>query len=340
MDARRVQAWIAVVAGLALTGVLLVAGSAMAETPPDATVSQDVGAAAAWSSGWVFVPPGTSQTFTHNLGGNPGNYGVDLMFWDNDWGYNRAYYGGYENNGTWLGANWQNLTPNTIEVNRQPDDTTADWVRVTVWPLPTPHDYDSGWTPINPGQTLHFTHNVGGPLADLTVGLWFSGTARGINQYAYGGLDDDLLNDSLGASWEKLTINTVDAYRWWDDSNAEQVRVMVGRTDPPDFDSGYQNIAAGGAHTITHGLRWYPGMLRVRGDCNDDTYGAGINGVVLGGNHRATGMGSYEEGAYIRNLTAMSITVVRGVDDWHCSQGRVRIWKWAAYVYLPAVQKQ
>ena len=70
MDARRVQASIAVVAGLALVSLLLVGGSALADSPPGMVTSHQV-RAAGWSSGWVSIPPGTSQVFTHTLGGNP-----------------------------------------------------------------------------------------------------------------------------------------------------------------------------------------------------------------------------------------------------------------------------
>jgi len=83
MDARRVQVSIAVVAGLALVGLLLVGGSAMAETPPDTVTSHEV-RAAGWSSGWVIIDPGTSKVFTHNLGGKPRYIGVDTLFWHAD----------------------------------------------------------------------------------------------------------------------------------------------------------------------------------------------------------------------------------------------------------------
>ncbi len=155
MDARRVQTWIAVVAGLALTGLLLVGGSALADSPPDAVSSGEVGgAASAWSSPWVSIAPGNSQVFHHNLGGNPDDYAVELMAWSSTIGFNRANYGGLEVNGTWYGIHWQHLTSNTIEVHRQDDDTDADLVRVRVWQVPSTPDYDSGWTNINQGQAL------------------------------------------------------------------------------------------------------------------------------------------------------------------------------------------
>ena len=329
MDARRVQTWIAVVAGLALTGLLLVGGSALADSPPGTVTSHQV-RAAGWSSPWVSILPGNSQVFHHNLGGNPDDYAVELMAWDDIIGFNRANYGGLEDNGTWHGVHWQGLTSNTIEVHRQDDDTDADRVRVRVWQVPSPPDYDSGWTNINQGVTLPFTHDVGVNPMDLTVSLSFSGTDRGIHQYGYGGLDVDGLHHSLGALWRNLTTDTLEVTRGPNDTDAKQVRVVVVDGDPPHYDSGWQNIARGGSIALSHDLMWNPMMLLVRGECYD-TGARGINQMYSGGNHNAQGY----QGAHFESLTGISVTVVRRTDDQYCPQARVRIWKRAGHVYLP-----
>jgi hypothetical protein len=67
-------------------------------------------------------------TLTHNLGGDPMDYAVELWFLDTDnvLGVNRRNYGGLEANGQWLGAHGEPLTSTTINVYRQPNDNSAD----------------------------------------------------------------------------------------------------------------------------------------------------------------------------------------------------------------------
>jgi hypothetical protein len=73
-------------------------------------------------------------------------------------GIYRRVYRGMEFNGNWYGAYWQNLTSSTIDVNRLPADNASDQVSISIWIPPAPPDYDSGWTDIEPGATINFTH--------------------------------------------------------------------------------------------------------------------------------------------------------------------------------------
>jgi len=332
-----------VVALLLLTGTYTVIASSAPSAGPAPELSSGSSSALAWSSNWVLINQSETLTFTHSLGGDPDDYAVELWFLDTDGGLgiNRRYYGGLENGGDWYGAHWQNLTTNTIEVYRQPQDTVADRVRIRVWtPLtPTTGYYASPWTDINTG-TITLTHNLGITDTDLTVGLWFSDTDLGIHNYGYGGLAVDGDQDMLGAHWHNLTTNTIQLTRHPDDTDVEQVRVIVVHGDPPAYDSlvalgGWQSIAAGDTFTFTHGLNWNPNMLLVRGECYSSTVGnPGIHQWFAGGNHDWLNGGQWQ-GTNLQNLTRNTVEVFRQPDDDVCPQVRVRIWKRSVQVYLP-----
>jgi hypothetical protein len=341
-----------VVALLLLAGTYTVIASSAPSAGPAPDLSSASISAASWSSGWVTIVTDTSQVFTHNLGGDPDDYAVELWFLDtNDGlGINRCGYGGLEAVGNWYGAHWQNLTTNTIQVHRQPQDTVADRVRIRVWtPLtPTTGYYASPWTDINTG-TITLTHGLGITDTDLTVGLWFSDTDLGIHNYGYGGLavDPDPPTHTgrmQGAHWHNLTTNTVQVTRHPDDIYVEQVRVFVVHGAPPDYDSledssigGWKSIGAGETFTFTHSLNWNPNMLLVRGECYSSTVGGpGIHQWFAGGNHDwFVGW----QGTNLQNLTRNTVAVVRWADDQVCPQVRVRIWKRSQQVYLPIVLK-
>jgi len=261
---------------------------------------------------------------------------------ESDKAFNRSHYGGNENNGNWTGFHLQNRTSVTIEVYRHTYEKAPAAVHIFSVVMRARQsdtlDYDSDWTDINPGQTLVLTHNVGVNPMDLTVSLWFSGTERGNHQYGHGGLWVDGPELIQGAWWQNLTTDTLEVVRGDDDTDVEQVYVRVDQTEPPDFNSGWQTLAASDRITLAHDLRWSPQMLRVRGDCYDPG-GLGINQMHSGGNHTWIG-GGRDEGAHFEHLTAMSVTVVRGADDQFCPQVRVLIWKQAGQVYLPTVLRR
>jgi hypothetical protein len=269
---------------------------------------------------------------------------VELLFRDTDVGgigINRRNYGGLEVNGSWHGAYWQELTANTVKVCRNSDDTVADRINIRVWITPTsPDGYDSGWTSINPGQTITFPHNRGITATDLTVGLWFRSTIRGIHHFGYGGLAVDVPQKMLGAHWHDLTDNAVQVTRHPDDTDIEQVRVIVVHGDPPAYDSlvdfgVWKGIAPGSAFTFAHNLNWDADMLLVRGECYDPVAGD-ISQWFAGGNHDwFTGW----QGSNLQNLTRNTVEVYRQANDQVCPQVRVRIWKRTFKVYLPIVLK-
>ena len=208
----RLHIWMKV-GGLVLIVSLLLSGSAAAGNPAAPPRTYPASAALqpspSWVTGWVPIAPNTCQVFPHNLGGDPDDYAVELWFGDTDdgLGINRRSYGGLEVNGSWHGAHWQELTASTIKVCRQADDVAADRIRIRIWDPPVDSDYDSGWTDINPGQTIVFSHNLGIAASDLTASLWFRGTTRGIHHFGYGGLAVDGPQKMLGGHWQNLTDN-------------------------------------------------------------------------------------------------------------------------------------
>ena len=102
-----------------------------------ATVS---GALPQYDSGYVSIGQAQTITLTHNLGGDPNDYIVDVHFYDNDGnGRNHNRYGvDITSTGLWAGAYWSRLTSTSIDLFRGGDDITADSIRVRIWVNKTP----------------------------------------------------------------------------------------------------------------------------------------------------------------------------------------------------------
>jgi hypothetical protein len=183
----------------------------------------------------------------------------------------------------------------------------------------------------------YFYHGLTVTPTDLNVSVWFSGTLYGINHFAYGGLTDGDLE--RGAYWW-MTNNAVAVYRRPDDTNIEQVRVVVNHGDPPDYDSlvalgGWQPITPGVPFLFTHNLKWDPDSLLVRGECRNTALGAGeFHQMWAGGDEWDDGL---FRGAHLQNLTANTVVFVRRIDDNECDEARVVIYKRSTSVYLPLV---
>jgi hypothetical protein len=327
MNAKTVWAATLAVVALVLAGLLLPLPQLLAGPGTAAPA-----AAAGWSSGWEAIDPGQTLVFDHNLGGDPDRYAVQLWFLDTDsggFGVNTRAYGGLELGGNEFGAAWQNLTGDTVEVYRYPDDTLADRVRIWVWMADPPPDYCSPWTAIGQGATETFTHDLGGDENTLSVGLWFSGTV-GINQRAYGGMEEG--GSYYGAYWHHLTADTIQVSRLADDPFAAEVRVCVTRPEPPDFDSDWVDLAQGQTSTIDHDLGGNLASYSVRVEFQDSQAGGwGINHYAAGGLADGTSL----EGDNWQNLTATSIDVFRRPNDVHADQVRVRIWRRSYTAFLP-----
>ncbi len=339
MNKRHILVGNILLVGLALMAMLLLVASAMAQlahqtrpVPQSASTSAD-----SWDISLVPITAGKCMTMAHNLGGDPNTYGMHILFTDldNDLGHNRRGYGGLERSGNYYGAYWQHLTANTIQVCRMADDNAVDRVSMRLWVRTTPLDYDSGWVNIAQGETLTFNHNVAVTATELTVGLWFSGTSRGIHHYGYGGLTIDAPPTLVGAYWHNLTDNSVQVTRRPNDTDIEQVRVIVTRSDPPTYDSGWQSVSAGSIHTFTHNLNQSPLAQLIRTDCYSPTVGGpGIHHESAGGDYSQF---AGWQGINFQNAQQNSIQVARRVNDLACPQVRVRIWTPQTKLYLPLI---
>lgn len=99
-----------------------------------------------WDSGWVPVDPGEAAVLSHNLGGSINRYIVRMEFKavpekgspQAPMAIHHHAYGGTSSNilaedAAYMGANWQNLTNQSITVYRWADDPLADQIRVRIW---------------------------------------------------------------------------------------------------------------------------------------------------------------------------------------------------------------
>ena len=315
----RLVAGVLVILGLACLGALHPAAPAAGQA-----VAQ---AGTFWDSGWTDIATGTATVFTHNLGGDPARYAVDL--WQRDTrhgglGIHHRAYGGMNVAGQRHGVHWQNLTDSSITVIRWPDDVATAQVRLRVW-IPDPPLYDSGWVDISPNQTITLTHNLGGNVDDYTVGIKFrdiNPSGRGIHHFGFGGFEAGGV--FRGVAWHTLTDSTIQVNRLPGDTSADQVRVFITRPDPPDFDSGWVDVAQGQQQSIVHNLGGNPNGYVVRASVRAlNGEGAGINVIAAGGLE----VGGQFQGANWEKLTGSSITVFRRPQDIYADQVRIRIWR-------------
>jgi hypothetical protein len=99
-----------------------------------------------WDSGWVDINPDQTITLNHALGVNINRYIVRTEFKalakdgapEAPMSIHQFAYGGDASNvlakdAQYMGADWQNLTAQSIDVYRWADDPYADQVRVRIW---------------------------------------------------------------------------------------------------------------------------------------------------------------------------------------------------------------
>jgi hypothetical protein len=140
-----------------------------------------------YDSGWQhMIDP---LILSHNIGGSPDYYVVDLQFRDSAGtflqGVNNGFYGG----DTWFedgttprayGAYWHSLTDSQIRVSRLTDATMVDEVRVRIW-YNNNFDYVSDWQSISAMHT--YNHNLATCPDGLVVDLQFeSDDTFGVHQ--------------------------------------------------------------------------------------------------------------------------------------------------------------
>ena len=193
-------------------------------------------------------------------------------------------------------------------VTRQPD---ASWA--------------SDWTEIAPGETLTFTHSLGGDSDLYAVELWFfdpQDGGYGINHMAYGGTEVD--GQRSGAYWSHLSGTSIRVHRNLADLYADRVRVRIWQPDPPDWDSGWVDIWPGntGILTFTHALGGASEDYLVGIKFRDvEAGGLGVHQFALGG-MESNGV---LLGAAWFNLTDETLQVLRYAGDEVADEVRLTI---------------
>ena len=195
----------------------------------------------AYDSGWQAIAPGQTRTLTHDLGGDPSDYLLDLQFSDPELGTHIAGYGGYdmidtdsEVEGRHLGANWHNLTASSLQVTRQADDTAISAVRVRLWHTAAPAY--RAWVSVGQGQLPPpYDHGLSLAPQYLFVHLLFKNTdSMGLNQAFYGGavigsaaLPGYFPGQEVGGYWRALTANSISIFRMLNDPVMDQAQIRL-----------------------------------------------------------------------------------------------------------------
>jgi hypothetical protein len=291
-----------------------------------------------YDSGWLTTIQGSLKLLTHDLGGDPDPYVVDLQFKDTiadglaGHGVNQEYYGGdRQDSPDDSGASYRYLSDQGITLGRGGDSLRADEMRVRIWIAPFA-DYDSGWISTAQGACATLSHDAGAGVVYLDI----NDTENIGRNHRFYGLDRSLYFaeefTEAGAYWKGLEANSITVCRGADDGGADEQRVRIWQRPEPDYDSGWVGVGAGVAQVLNHNLGLDPDGMVVE----MLSYGTDVNQANYGTDVFSFGGPTYEVGAYWRNLSSNSVTVVRGATDNGSSSVRVRIYLEAAKrVYLP-----
>lgn len=293
--------------------------------------------APAYDSGWTAVPAPGTHFLPHHLGGDSDAYVVDLQLRDTDLspaiGVNSRGYGGdnyYDfaaSEDLGLGVGWSQLTSDTINVTRFPNDVTAEETRIRIWQA-APPDYDSGWTSVAQGAAVTLDHGVGGVATNMVVDLQYRSPVANVSQAAYGADQRFDTGTSAyavrGAAWRDLTSSTVEVYRYPQDIYAEEVRVRIWRNTA--WDKAHTRLnAPEGVYVYNHALDVDPDQLVVYLWAHSDTAANGYHQLRLGGDTTYFG-GLQVFGFWWQNLTATGISLVRAADDSETDDYHLRLW--------------
>ncbi|MBN1953719.1 MAG: hypothetical protein JW900_01605 [Anaerolineae bacterium] len=190
--------------------------------------------------------------------------------------------------------------------------------------------WSSGWFYVPPASAQILSHSLGGDPDDYLIQVWFwdnenDGDADiGINVRGYGGYEGG--GNFYGATWQNLTDETVQVFRYSNDTAADMILVRIWiPDDPADYCSDWTDIAQGTIMTFTHNLG---------GDVDDYSVGLVFSSTVstpfgpAGRNHRfygglEYGGGANMVGAYWDNLTDSTVRVYRHANDLSAEQVRL-----------------
>lgn len=176
----------------------------------------------AYDSDWQVIgirPDPISVGFTHNVGGDLGDYLVSLECEDNS---SLSTYQCMDLSFR-INAMWFDLTTANIDVWIQ-NGTVPDGVRVRIYTLPP--QYDSDWQSLGPRPdpiAVPFTHNLGGDRDDYLVSLQCQDDTT---LATYQCVD---MGFNLNAVWFDLDSASVDTYAWGG-TRPDGLRMRIWRT--------------------------------------------------------------------------------------------------------------
>lgn len=309
---------------------------------------------ATYDSDWTALTADSLNNITHDIGGNPEDYVVDMQFKNVGQGINQIAYGGMdcgenppaglvENN--MVGAYWSHLDNSSIKIWRFEQDIYAPEVRIRIWNFWTPSapSYDSKWTAVATDGSIAITHNLGKSSDKYMVDMDYKGEDSvvsqmylGGNDYGTAGFSGKRVNDRVGAYWYNLSSNNITIYRRAEDNYAADIRVRIWDMPTPDYDSGWQSIIKGGSKDLTHDLGGNPDDYLVYMEFHNAITGVNkrmYGGVDIGANYPAGLNENDRVGAYWTQLTDTAIHVVRRPEDIFASEVRIRIWRVAEADY-------
>lgn len=296
-----------------------------------------------YDSGWVSIGQGLAHIFTHNIGGSPEDYRVDMEFKASaPWLVNQCFYGGNDVgpkstfpsalDNDRVGAYWYGLDNDSIIVVRRTEDTCAPQVRIRIWNFwtPTRPDSDSGWLPVIPDHFAGFNPGITGSFDPYLVDLQFKDSGLfsiGIHQRSLGGMDwTD--GSRIGASWY-YSNGIILFTRRTEDTDAPYIRARLWKMPKPAYDSGWQLFTTPYTLQLDHNLGGNPADYLVDVQFKDSagfSHQAGYGGYDV--THIGAGLGD-RKGAFWDGLDDTHIEVRRQPEETNINQARVRIWTMA-----------
>jgi hypothetical protein len=285
-----------------------------------------------YDSGWFSLGQASSQTLTHNLGGNSADYVVDMQFKDSIFSINNRYYGGrmcYQGTdyAAYRGAYWYGLNNSQITVYRGENDGMADQVRVRIWLAPSA-DFDSGWRTLSAPGSMGFNPGLSNE-DDCVVYLEFKNASGAVHHTGYGGNKYWNASDVLylyGAYWDNLSPTSIRFTRQQNDTVVSQFRIRIWRNDPNPvpryaWKDDWRSCEVVTPTVVAHGL------------------GGNVDDYVLDMRFKTSGLiaenhlfygsiyGKYDKsGAFYQNLNSSSLEVYRELNDGIAAQIMLRIW--------------
>ena len=191
-------------------------------------------------------------------------------------------------------------------------------------PLASSNDtWSSGWVDIAPGQTITFTHNLGGDRDQYAVDLLFHDTRNnglGIHRQGYGGMTVN--QKEIGAFWHHLTTTSISVTRMPDDPMVGRIQLRVWIPKDLAYDSDWEIINQNKCITITHNLGGDVDAYAVGMKFMDQAMGGYlIHQFAMGGKNES---GTLRGGA-LQQLTSDDVQVCRNIYDVSIHQVRVLI---------------